>query len=187
MEQNMMLIAQRIKGLREIMEVSSEEMAVLLNIDVAEYEKYEAGTMDFSFSFLYTVAERLGVGITDLLTGESAKLSMFTLVRKDDGLAMKRRSEYQYEHLAYLFKNKAMEPFMVTVEPSDVNAATHKKTHSGQEFNFILEGSMTLFIGAESVYLEQGDAIYFNPNYPHAMQAEQGRPCRFLAIIAKGE
>jgi len=183
--ENMKLIAQRISDMRDIMEVSVAEMAALTGISEEEYKEYEAGNRDFSFSFLYTVADRLGVDITDLLTGESARLSLFSCVRAGEGLEMNRRQEYKYQHLAYLFKHKKMEPFFVTVEPTDINAATHKKSHLGQEFNYILEGSMTLFIGDESVRLYPGDAVFFDSVHPHAMQAEDGKRCCFLAIIAK--
>ncbi|MGI6664745.1 MAG: helix-turn-helix domain-containing protein [Christensenellaceae bacterium] len=183
--ENIALIAERIRSLRDIMEISAEEMAEAQGMPVEEYLEYEKGETDFSFSFLYTVADKLGIDITDILTGESAKLTMYTHVKAGEGLPMQRRTEYKYHHLAYLFKNKKMEPFEVVVEPSDVNAATHKKAHIGQEFNFILEGSMTLFIGNESVLVNAGDAVYFNSQYPHAMQAEGGKPCKFLAIITK--
>ena len=185
MKENIALIAQRIRDLRDILEISAAEMAEAVGMSEEEYLSYETGEKDFSFSFLYTVADKCGVDISDLLMGEGAKLSMYSCVRAGEGLEMKRRTEYTYQHLAYLFNNKVMEPFLVTVDPSDVNAATHKKSHIGQEFNYILEGSMTLYIGEESETLFPGDAIYFNSKYPHAMQAEGGKPCRFLAIIAK--
>ncbi len=185
MEEKTKQIAERISMLRDIMDVSVEEMAELLHISAEEYEEYEKGNRDFSFSFLYTVAERLGVDITDLLTGESARLTLFSFVKSGEGLAMQRRKEYKYQHLAYIFKNKKMEPFLVTVTPSDVNAATHKNSHSGQEINYILEGSMTVFIEDTQVLMNPGDTIMFDSKHPHAMQAENGQPCKFLAIIAK--
>ena len=184
-KESIVLIAERIRALRDILGVSAKDMAEALAIPEEEYLEYEKGETDFSFSFLYTVANQLRVDITDLLTGESAKLSLYTYVPAGEGLMMRRRTEYQYRHLAYLFKDKRMEPFFVTVEPSDIHAATHKKMHAGQEFNYILEGSMTLYIGEESQLVSAGDAVYFNSSYPHAMQAEGGKACRFLAIIAK--
>ena len=178
-------IAQRIQGLRDIVGISVEEMAKALDISEQEYREYEKGETDFSFSFLYTVANVLGINITDLILGESAKLDIYTYVPAGEGIVLKRSQEYEYRHLAYLFKDKKIEPFYVTVEPSDISAGTNKKTHAGHEFNYILEGCMTLFIGEESVYLREGDSVYFDSRYPHAMQAENGKPCKFLAIIAK--
>ena len=79
-------IAQRISVLREIEEIGIEEMAQLTGKTVEEYREYESGEKDFSFSFLYTLANRFGVDITELLTGDNAKLKTFTLVRKGEGL-----------------------------------------------------------------------------------------------------
>jgi len=177
-------IAKRIASLREIIGIGSEEMAKATGMSEQEYLEYESGKHDFSFSFLYTVAHKCGVDITDIITGEGAKLSRFSLVKSGQGLAMERRKEYKYQHLAYIFKNRNMEPFLVTVQPSDVDAATHKKSHDGQEMNYVVEGSMTVFIGQSSILLEEGDTLYFDAKVEHAMQAMGGKPCKFLAIIA---
>lgn len=84
-----------------------------------------------------------------------------------------------------MFKNKKMEPFVVTVDPSDIYSGTNRKSHVGQEFNYVLEGSMTLYVGEESIYMQEGDSIIFDSEYPHSMKAEQGKRCRYLAVIAK--
>lgn len=183
-QDNIKQIAKRISALREILEISTQEMAKVTGMSEQEYLEYESGNNDFPFSFLYTVANRCGVDITDILTGEGAKLSTFSVVKKGEGLAMQRRKEYKYQHLAYIFKHKKMEPFLVTVTPSDVDAATHKNSHEGQEMNYVLEGSMTVIIGDHRVLLEEGDTLFMDARTPHAMQAEGGKACKFLAIIA---
>lgn len=184
MEDRIMLIAQRIKDLREIMDVSAADMAKAAGLSEAEYIEYEKGAQDFSFSLLYSIAGRLGVDIVDLMTGEAPRLSVCSFVKKGTGLKMERRKEYKYEHLAYIFKNKKMEPFLVTVEPRDTDARSHMNSHEGHEFNYVLEGSMRLFIDKQEVLVQAGDAVYYDAKHPHAMQAEGG-VCRFLAIIAK--
>ncbi len=184
MEDKIKLIAERIKDLREIMDVSAVDMAKAVHMSEAEYLEYEAGRNDFSFSFLYSAAGRLGIDIVDLMTGEGPRLSVCSFVKKGTGLKMERRKEYKYEHLAYIFKNKKMEPFLVTVEPKDVDARSHMNSHEGHEFDYIIEGSMKLFIDKQEVLMQPGDAVYFDAKHPHAMQAEDG-VCRFLAVIAK--
>lgn len=178
-------IAERIKGLRDAFDVTAQEMAKELEMSVEDYLKYEEGNIDFSFSFLYSVANVLKIDITDLIMGESAKLNTYCYVPAGEGITLRKSQEYEYRHLAYLFKNKKLEPFFVTVEPTDIYSSTDKKSHEGQEFNYILEGSMTIYIGDESVYLKEGDSIYFNSIYPHAMKAENDKTCKYLAIIAK--
>lgn len=185
MEKEIREIAQRIRALREIEEVDAQAMADSLGMPPAEYAQYESGEKDFPFSFLYTVANKLRVDITDLLTGEGAKLQVFSLVRRGQGLQMERRHAYKYRHLAPIFKNRIMEPFMVKVEPKDTESAVAKNAHEGHEINYIVRGSMTFFIDNNTVVLNEGDLVYFDASHPHAMRAEDGKPCEFLAIISK--
>lgn len=183
MQNEIVQIAERIRGLREMEDISAEEMAQVAGKTLSEYREYEDGHHDFSFSFLYTVAHRLGVDITELLTGENAKLHKFALVRAGGGLQMDRRKAYRYRHLAAIFKDREIEPFMVTVDPSDDESVT-KHSHEGQEFNYVLDGAMTLFIGSSTITLGPGDSVYFDSTEPHAMRAEGDAPCNFLAIIS---
>ena len=61
---------------------------------------------------------------------------------------------------------------------------THMNTHEGQEFDYIIEGSMILHIDKQEVVLSAGDSVYFDAKHPHSMQATDGQ-CRFLAVISK--
>lgn len=184
LEEKILMIAERLKALREIMDISSADMASAVGTDETQYLDYENGKHDFSFSFLYSAANKLGVDIVDLMTGETPRLSVCSFVKKGQGLKLERSKAYDYEHLAYIFKNKKMEPFMVTVEPTDVDAKSHMNSHDGQEFNYVVEGSMVLYIDKQEVLLKAGDAVYYDAKHPHAMQAQDGT-CRFLAVIAK--
>ncbi|MGI6152786.1 MAG: helix-turn-helix domain-containing protein [Christensenellaceae bacterium] len=184
MENHINEVAERIKALREIEEIPVMEMAEATEKTEAEYLQYENGERDFSFSFLFTVANKLGVDITELLTGENTRLKKYSLVKNGKGLKMERRKAYKYQHLAPVFSNRHMEPFMVTVEPKD-DEAVKKHAHEGQEMNYVVEGQMTIFIGDAEMYIEEGDTVYFDATVPHAMRAENGKPCRYLAIISK--
>ena len=113
---NLQLIAERIKGLRDMLEITSADISSHLNITEEEYLSFETGEKDFGFTFLYSVANHLGVDITELLTGVIPKLTTFSVIRKDEGLPIERRSGFNYLHLAYPFKNKLSEPFIVNAK-----------------------------------------------------------------------
>ena len=53
----------------------------------------------------------------------------------------------------------------------------------GQEFNYILEGSLKVVIDKHELILEEGDSLYFDSGQNHAMKALNGKPAKFLAII----
>lgn len=183
MSDQIQAIAGRLAAMREIMGFSEQEMADSLNIPEDEYKAYEAGQNDFSFSMLYGAANKLGVDIVDLLTGDTPRLNQMSLVRKGEGLNIERRSEYKYQHLAFFFRNKHAEPFKVLVEPGDKEM--HLNTHEGQEFNYILDGSMEIQVGERKETVQAGDAVYYDSSCPHGMVAVGDKACEFLAIIIK--
>jgi len=46
---------------------------------------------------------------------------------------------------------------------------------------------MTFYIGEISYEVSEGDSIYFDSGIPHAMKANQYKPCKFLAVVIKKE
>lgn len=178
------LIAMRIRDLREIVAMTQEQVAQKAGIPLEEYEAYESGTRDFSFSHLFNIAEVLQVDISDLLTGESPKLKGYVLTRKGKGLAFDRRRQYHYQHLAYNFAHKLAEPFVVTVEQDAPGAVKQAHSHEGQEFDYVLEGVLRLNLGGNELLLQSGDSIYYDSMLPHAMYAVDG-DCKFIAVVVK--
>lgn len=183
MSEQLRQVAMRLKGLREVEDISKEALAREFHIPIEQYEQYESGEVDIPVSFLYDVAEKFGVELTAILSGDNPKLKVYSVVKNGKGLSVDRRREYEYQNLAYNFSNKKAEPFMVTVPPAEENAKISENYHPGQEFNYLLEGRLELLINGKSLILEAGDSIYFDSTYPHGMKALDGKPARFLAVI----
>ncbi|RYD02581.1 cupin [Desulforamulus aquiferis] len=177
-------IGKRLSMLRESMGVTPEKIAEILEVSAEDYLLYEAGEKDFSFSFLYNVAGVLGVDVVDIISGETPKLSLCSVVRAGGGYDINRRKAYDYKHLAFTFRNKKAEPFMVTVEPSG-DAVPERHSHCGQEFNYMVSGCMEFYIGDMTYTLGEGDSVYFDSAVPHAMKAHGDKPAKFLAIVMK--
>lgn len=187
METRLAEIAQRIRTLREILEIPAEEMAEKTGVSVEEYNLMESGESDFSFTFLYECSKVFGVDLMEIVTGEKPKLSFYSVVRKGAGLPIKRRKGFTYQHLAYLFKEKAAEPFLVTAPYSEEEQEQpiHLSHHKGQEFDFILKGSLKCAMEDHTEVLHAGDAIYYDSGKGHGMVATGGAECVFLAVVLK--
>lgn len=181
MKEQILEIAIRLKGLREIEGISASQMAELFSIDQSKYLEYESGNVDIPVSFLYEVANKFNITLVEILTGESPKLHKFQVVRKDKGLEVERRKKYKYQNLAFNFIHKKAEPFLVTVPLNDEPIALN--SHPGQEYNFVIEGSMQVVIDGNEVVLNEGDSIYFDSTCKHGMKATGGKSAKFLAII----
>ncbi len=176
-------VAARVKELREILDTSPGDMATYLRVSPETYGRYEAGEEDIPASILYEISRKLGVEMSILLTGETPRMHYFSVTRKGQGVSVERRKEYKYHNLALNFINKKAEPFIVTVEPKPADSEVHTNSHPGQEFNYVLEGSLKLLIRDHEITLNEGDSIYFDSSCEHAMVALNNKPARFLAII----
>jgi transcriptional regulator with XRE-family HTH domain len=183
MSEKLKHIASRIKELRQIAGLSAEQLAAAFKIAPDLYQRYEAGTADIPVSLLYEIAQKFKVELTTLLTGDEPRLHGYCLVRKETGPAADRRKEYQYQDLASNFVHKKAEVFLVTVEAKPANAEIHYNAHPGQEFTYVLDGSLKLILDGHELVLDQGDSLYFNSGMKHAMIALHGKPARFLAFI----
>ena len=171
MDEQIKQIAERLRGLRDAMELTTEELASDCGIDRQEYEQAESGEHDISVSMMQQA----------LMFGEEPKMSTYFLTRAGKGVSVERTKAYKYQSLAAGFKDRKADPFIVTVEPND--NPMHYNTHQGQEFNLVIEGTLLLSIGGKEVTLYPGDSIYFNSSLPHGMKALDGKTVRFLAII----
>lgn len=182
MTQEMNEIAQRIKELREVCDFSVEDIAKELEISVEEYIRYEE-TGDIPISAIYRVANKCGVDFTEIVTGVRAKLDTYHLIRKGNGRDVSRYPGYRYEDLAFRFSGKIMQPLLVTLDPTDEPAAL--VSHSGQEFNMVLEGEIVLTFDDQEFVLSAGDSIYFNPKYMHGQKCNGDKKAVFLTVIAE--
>ncbi len=176
-------IAERLRGLREVLELTSQDLADACDISAEEYRLAESGEADISVSLLQKIARRYDISLDALMFGEEPKMSSYFVTRAGMGVSIERTKAYKYQSLASGFMNRRADPFIVTVEPKDEDAPMHFNSHSGQEFNMVLSGRMLLCIKDKELILNQGDSIYFNSQLPHGMKALDGKAVRFLAVI----
>jgi transcriptional regulator with XRE-family HTH domain len=176
-------IAERLKGFREIAGISTETLSKELGITLEIYHEYESGQTDIPVGFLSKFAQHFDIELSVLLMGENPKLRKYCIVRKGKGLKVERRKQYKYENLAYNFIDKKAEPFIVTIDPANNDSPVEYNSHPGQEFNYVLEGSMKFFIDGHEMILNQGDSIYFDSGCKHALKTQNNQTVKILAII----
>lgn len=176
-------IGQRLKGLREAFDLTPEAFAKSCNIPADEYMKYEAGEKDLTISVLKGIAQKYNVDVSVLMFADEPRMSSYFLTRKGKGLSVNRVEDYSYQTLAGGFNNRKAEIFEVTVEPKPEGEAIHLSSHTGQEFNLVLEGRMLLQINGKDLILEEGDSLYFDSKLPHGMKALDGKSVRFIAVV----
>ena len=165
-------IAERLQGLRDVLELTPDEVAKSCQLSVEEYLGMESGEKDISVSALQKIARKYGIALDVLMFGEEPKMSSYL-----------RTKAYKYQSLASGFRGRKADPFIVTVEPKPENTPIHFNSHEGQEFNLVIEGRMLLNINGKELILNPGDSLYFDSSIPHGMMALDDKTVKFLAVI----
>ena len=181
----LMEIAERIREMREIVGYSEAEMAEKTEVSVEQYHSYEQGTVDFPFTFMHKCALAFGVELTDLLEGQSAKLSSYTVTRRGMGPVTASEDGITIQNMAAMFRQKLATPYWVTYQYSKElqSQPIHTTTHAGQEFDLVVKGTLRVRVGEHEEVLHEGDSIFYKSSTPHGMIAVDGQDCVFLAMI----
>ncbi|MGP1587723.1 MAG: helix-turn-helix domain-containing protein [Treponemataceae bacterium] len=181
MNDDIKAVADRLMGLREIMDVGIEEAAGVCGVSIEQYRIYESGTVDIPVGVLQSMAKKYGIDLGTLISGKEPHMHSYCLTKKDKGLTVERRKDYKYEALASGFINRKADPFIVTV-PFDPKSEIHFNSHPGHEFNYMIQGKMQIIVDQKEMILEAGDSIYFDGTKKHGMRALE-QNTKFLAMI----
>ena len=182
-------VAMRIREMRSVVGYTEAQMAALTGLGEEQYCLYESGAEDLPFSFIYSCARAFNMELTELLEGNNARLSSYTVTRRGKGQLTTKEDGILISNMAPLFRKKVAEPYWVTYEYSEdlQNKPIHTSSHTGQEFDLIVSGSLKVKIGDHILVLDEGDSIYYDSSTPHGMIATGGKDCTFCAVILPGE
>ena len=181
MEEN--IIAQRIKKIRTEKELTLEEVAKRTGFTKGLLSKIENNKVSPPVSTLVKIARSLDVSLSDLFSSSDAH--QIKIVRRE------QRLQYSPENLpegqvvetlvSGFFKQK-MGPLMITIEDPD-NYKIKLYNHPGQEFIFVLAGTMKYIYGDEEYLIAEGDSLYFNAENLHGPSPMPGRKVKYLSIL----
>jgi mannose-6-phosphate isomerase-like protein (cupin superfamily) len=176
-------VGMRLTELRDSCGYSIEDIAKILDIDPDIYAGYERTGEDIPISVAYRIATLCRVDFTEIIYGASAKLDTYHIVKEGEGKSVSRYPGYSVEDLAFRYKSKIMQPLLVRLDPSDKPAAL--VSHTGQEYNYVVQGTVILVFDDKEMALNKGDSVYFNPTHPHGQRCGGDSPAVFLTVIAE--
>ena len=180
-------VGEKVRELRERGGLSLQEMAERTGFSSALLSQIENHMISPPLGALIKIAKALEVRVGTFL-GEDPQ-EPFSIVRKQERKHISRFASkegvsygYSYESLGFDKKDRHMEPFLIQLEPATVKSEK-LSTHDGEEFIFILEGEMEVFLGTHKDVLYAGDCIYYDSSMPHKVQCHGEIPTKILAVI----
>ncbi|MDJ0762745.1 MAG: XRE family transcriptional regulator [Myxococcota bacterium] len=176
---------QKLLSTRERLGFTLTELGQKTGIDEEVLSQVEKGESFLPLGQLSALSKALNLRVSDVI---STGKERFTIVRSGDrerfsrfGKAKQASQGYEYEALALQKQDRKMEPFVVTLHPSD---DAEQSSHDGQEFIFVLQGAVELVIEDKRELLGPGDAAYYDSNTPHHVRAHGPEPTKILAVLS---
>ncbi len=178
-------LGDRIRKAREMRGLTREDLSSRTGISLEIVEQVESNRMVPPLGTLIKLGKAMEMKMGYFISPGLEK--PITVVRSESRPMVARhgmrRSEeygYFYESLAPEKANRAMEPFLVTLVPSE---ARELSTHDGQEFIFVLEGEISARVGGQMEKLSAGDSVYYDSGYPHLIKCFGVKPAKILAVL----
>lgn len=179
-------VGARVKAIRQKQALSILDVSQRTGFSELTIAQIEAGEILPPLGDLVKLARALEMKMGYLLVqGESKP---YTVVRKKNRKPISRYSSqktirygYSYESLAPEKRERNMEPFLVTLEPTSQDEPP--STHDGEEFIFVLEGEIEVLLGENRELLAPEDSIYYDSSLPHRVRALGDQNARIVAVL----
>ncbi|MCF8084899.1 MAG: cupin domain-containing protein [Deltaproteobacteria bacterium] len=179
-------VGERVRKVRESRNLSLTDISQRTGLDTALLEQIEQSRVAPPLGTVIKLAKALDLKMGYFISGEESL--PYTVVRRDDRKIISRYDSqkaqyygYGYESLAPHKKDRHMEPFLVTLDPAETEE--ERSTHDGQEFIYVLEGTMEVRLDQEVLLLEPGDSIYYDSTVPHLVKCHGEVPTKILAVL----
>lgn len=179
-------VGDRFRAVREKVGLSLQDISQRTGLNTVLLGQIEEGHVVPPLGTVIKMAKALDMKMGYFISGEEDKA--YTIVRGDErkvisryGAGKEEHYGYEYESLAPHKKHRHMEPFLVTLAPVDTEGKM--STHDGQEFIYVLKGTMEVRLEEGTHVLEPGDAIYYDSTVPHLVKCHGDKQAEILAVL----
>lgn len=173
--------------------LSLAELAGRVGVALSTMSKIENGKISTSFERLESIGQALDADLTEFISaapsppvarGSSpAYGTRRSITRADEGQMVDAGTYLEWFHAADML-HKRFQPIIAEILLTDIADYGEFTHHSGEEFNYVLEGELEFHCEAYApVRLTAGSSIYFDAEMRHAHIKVGTAPCRIVGIL----
>lgn len=171
-----------IRDLRKRKSLSIDDLSAMTGLSSDYIQDLEEKDMEAAVSELLKISAALGTDISALIYGKEFNEGGVTVTRPESRRVVERRKRHKYESLAPDYSGRHMEPFLVEVfEQDDENLEF--SSHEGEEFHYVIKGTLKIIVDDKEYILNQGDTLYFDSAFRHALNAIGGNAEILVSIF----
>ena len=156
-------IGEKIRRLRIEKQLTQEELANRCELSKGFISQVENDLTSPSIATLIDILEILGTNLREFFSDASEEKVTFTY----EDMFETENEDLKYK-LMWLIPNaqkNEMEPIMITLEPN--GQYIEEEPHEGEEFGFVLSGTIILHLGKKKFKVKKGESFYFKPRSNH--------------------
>ncbi|MBD7945876.1 XRE family transcriptional regulator [Psychrobacillus sp. AK 1817] len=161
-----------LKDLRKERKLTLKELAELTEVSISFLSQVERGKSSVTLESLKKIADALKVNPT----------VFFSDVSSNDQLA-EIRQQFYYKDLSNGLQDASYTPILVTLQPGEDKGNAF--SHSGHEFLFVVEGTLTVVVDGKEEELKEQGSTMFDANLLHYWYNLTDKPVRFLVISSR--
>ena len=182
------IVGAKIKALRETREISVAELAERTGLAEEQIARIEDNIDIPSLAPLIKIARALGVRLGTFLDDQDDHGAVVCRKQEtSDTISFSNNSMDARTHMHYraLSKSKAdrhMEPFIIDIDNTE-NLDYVLSSHEGEEFIFVMEGTVEVAHGKKKYVIEAVDTIYYDCIVPHHVHGYEGQAAKILAVV----
>jgi transcriptional regulator with XRE-family HTH domain len=176
------IIGQTIKELRSKRGLTLEELADRSGCTPGFVSQLENNKAAPSITTLYSIAEALAVNVTDFFP---SVIDPTKVTRSNNRETFHfEGSAIVYSLLSTKFHHGALGIFLMTYNPADQALPTDElRKHIGEEFVYIIDGVLRLWIGDGFYDLYPRDSAHFVSTTQHRFENRSNQPAVALSLI----
>jgi transcriptional regulator with XRE-family HTH domain len=182
METTIQIMGQTIRQLRLDRQLTLEEAAEGAGCTSGFLSQVERNQAVPSITMLYAIAKALGVEVTHFFP---LNTSGAQVVRADERETFRFEGSFiAYSLLSSSIPSRKLESILVQVDPVDgALPADEFRSHPGEEFAYVLEGTLRFWIGDAVFDLNPGDSIHFKSTVNHRMENPGEKPTLYYCVL----
>lgn len=173
-----MEIGEKIKSLRTKLGLTQEELAARTELSKGFISQLERDLTSPSIATLMDILEALGTNVSDFFSETPEEKVVFTA--EDMFVKESPESGHSVMWLVTSAQKNALEPILVTLQPG--GSTDEDAPHEGEEFGYVLSGSVNLILGNRKYKVRKGDSFYFHPSGPHSLKNAGKSEARVLWV-----
>jgi len=174
-----MKIGERIKNLRQMSNLTQEELAARANLTKGFISQVERDLTSISLDSLVQILDALDENISDFFRETSQEKMAY---REKDRVPIEKEKIQRFELLVPGATNRRLEPVLLTLKQGQ--STPKEKPHQGEEFGFVLQGRVSLRFGREITKLKKGECFYFWAEKEHWLENTSSRNAVVLWITS---